>query len=74
MKIKFRKYEEMEKFSKIAEKYGNVIVKNGSIEIDGESLLGLTSLGLNKVLEVIFTDRDRKALFESEVAALGIER
>lgn len=74
MKIVFRNIQQIEKFSKIAEKYGNVIVKNGSIEIDGESIVGLTTLGLNKVLEVNYNDKDSIVQFESEVAALGIER
>lgn len=74
MKIVFRNLKQIEKFCKIAEKYGNVIVKNGSIEIDGESIVGLTTLGLNKILDVQYNDKDTKVQFESEVAALGIER
>jgi|P827metagenome_2_1110787.scaffolds.fasta_scaffold41589_3 hypothetical protein len=74
MKIVFRNIQQIEKFSRIAEKYGNVIVKNGSIEIDGESIVGLTTLGLNKVLEVNYNDKDSIVQFESEVAALGIVR
>lgn len=74
IKIVFRNIQQIEKFSRIAEKYGNVIVKNGSIEIDGESIVGLTTLGLNKVLEVNYNDKDSIVQFESEVAALGIER
>lgn len=74
MKIVFRNIQQIEKFSRIAEKYGNVIVKNGSIEIDGGSIVGLTTLGLNKVLEVYYNDKDSIVQFESEVAALGIER
>ena len=74
IKIVFRNIQQIEKFSRIAEKYGNVIVKNGSIEIDGESIVGLTTLGLNKVLEVNYNDKDSIVQFESEFAALGIER
>lgn len=74
LKIVFRNIGQIEKFCKIAEKYGNVIVKDGSIEIDGESIVGLTTLGLNKVLEVRYIDRDTKVQFESEVNALGIAR
>lgn len=74
MKIIFRNLNQIEKFCKIAEKYGNVIVSSGSIHIDGESIVGLTTLGLNKVLDVNFNDKDKIVQFESEVAALGIER
>ena len=74
MKIIFRNLDQIEKFCTIAEKYGNVIVKNGVIEVDGESIVGLTTLGINKVLEVVYKDKDTKVQFESEVAALGIER
>jgi hypothetical protein len=74
MKIVFRNLNQIESFCKIASKYGNVIVSSGSIEIDGESIVGLTTLGLNKVLEVKYNDKDTIVQFESEVAALGIER
>lgn len=74
MKIVFRDLFQIEKFSKIASKYGNVIVANGSIEVDGESIVGLTTLGLNKVLEVKYNDKDTLVQFEQEVSALGIER
>lgn len=74
MKIVFRNLGQIENFCKIAGKYGNVIVVSGSIEIDGESIVGLTALGLNKVLDVKFTDKDKKIQFESEVNMLGIVR
>ncbi len=74
MKVVFRDLFQIEKFSKIASKYGNVIVANGSIEVDGESIVGLTTLGLNKVLEVKYNDKDTLVQFEQEVSALGIER
>ncbi len=74
MKIKFRNIDQIEKFCNIASKYGNVIVSNGSISVDGESIVGLTALGLNKVFDVLFTDSDTRVQFESEVTALGIVR
>ena len=74
MKVMFRNIHQIEKFCNIAGKYGNVIVADGSIEVDGESIVGLTTLGLNKILDVKFSDKDKIVQFESEVAALGIER
>lgn len=74
MKVIFRNLEQVEKFCKIASKYGNVIVSSGSISIDGESIVGLTTLGLNKVLDVKYTDKDKLVQFESEVTSIGVVR
>lgn len=74
MKVVFRNLGQIESFCKIASKYGNVIVSSGSITIDGESIVGLTTLGLNKVLDVSYKDKDKLVQFESEVTALGIVR
>ena len=74
LKIMFRNLRQIEKFSNIATKYGNVIVADGSIQVDGESIVGLTAMGLNKILEVKFADKDRIVQFESEVAAFDIVR
>lgn len=74
LKVKFRNLDQIQKFCNIAEKYGNVIVANGSIEVDGESFVGLSTMGLNKILEVRFNDKDKIVQFEQEVAALGITR
>lgn len=74
MKIKFKNMEQLERFCNIAGKYGNVIVSCGSIHVDGESIVGMTTLGLNKTLDVSFNDKDRLVQFESEVTALGIVR
>ena len=74
MKVCFRTLEQIEAFCKIAGRYGNVLVSSGSITIDGESIVGLTTLGLNKLLDVQFNDKDKKVQFESEVAQLGVER
>ena len=40
----------------------------------GESIIGVSSMGLNKVLDVTFNDKDKIVQFESEVTALGIVR
>ena len=74
MKICFRNLDQIESFCKIAGKYGNVLVSSGSITIDGESIVGLTTLGLNKILDVTYNDKDKIVQFESEVATLGIVR
>lgn len=74
IKIKFRTLDQVQKFCNIAEKYGNVIVANGSVEVDGESFVGLSTMGLNKILDVKFNDKDKVVQFEQEVAALGIIR
>ena len=53
MKISFRNIVQVDKFCKAAEKYdGNVTVSEGSISVDGESIVGIMTLGLNKILEV----------------------
>lgn len=74
LKIMFRNIRQIEKFCNIAAKYGNVIVADGSIQVDGESIVGLTAMGLNKILDVKFNDKDKIVQFESEVATLDIVR
>lgn len=77
MKISFRNIVQVDKFCKAAEKYdGNVTVSEGSISVDGESIIGIMNLGLNKILEVNISDRTSASAvqFESEIAKLGIER
>lgn len=74
MRIKFRNIEQIEKFCNIASKYNNVIVSSGSVSVDGESIIGVTAMGLNKILDVTFNDKDKMVQFESEVNALGIIR
>ena len=77
MKISFRNIVQVDKFCKAAEKYdGNVTVSEGSISVDGESIVGIMTLGLNKVLEVNISDKFSASAvqFESEIAKLGIER
>lgn len=74
MKIVFRNMMQIEKFCNIASRYNNVIVGSGSVSVDGESIIGVSSMGLNKVLDVTFNDKDKIVQFESEVTALGIVR
>jgi phosphotransferase system HPr-like phosphotransfer protein len=77
MKISFRNIVQVDKFCKAAEKYdGNVTVSEGSISVDGESIVGIMTLGLNKILEVNISDKFSASAvqFESEIAKLGIER
>lgn len=77
MKISFKNIAQVNKFCKAAEKYdGTVIVSEGSVSVDGESIIGIMNLGLNKTLTVELSDRFSASAiqFESEIAKLGIER
>lgn len=77
MKILFKNISQVNRFCKAAEKYdGDVTVSEGSIAVDGESIMGIMTLGLNKVLEVTISNKTSASAvqFESEVAKLGIER
>jgi hypothetical protein len=53
-----------------------VIVREGSVAVDGESIIGIMNLGLNKVLDVELSDRHSVSAvqFEAEIAKLQIER
>lgn len=77
MKVQFKNIAQVNKFCKASERYdGNVIISDGSIEIDGESIVGIMTLGLHKILEVKISDRFSASAiqFESEIAQLGILR
>lgn len=77
MKICFKNIAQVNKFCKAAEAYdGDVTVSEGSISVDGESIMGIMTLGLNKVLTVTISDITSASAvqFESEVAKLGIDR
>lgn len=77
MKVLFKNIKQAERFSKAAEKYdGSIIVKDGSVSVDGESLIGLMTLGINKILDVEISDPNSASAvqFSQEVAKLGIER
>ena len=75
MKIKFRRIDQIEAFSKLAEKYeGDVIVSEGRINIDGESVVGLITLGLNKKLDVKIANEfsDKGRIFKMELEKIGV--
>lgn len=75
MKVKFKNLAEIEQFAKVANLYdGDVIVKSGSITIDGESVVGLVTLGVNKWVEVYISNEDSQAGRDFRVAIrqLGI--
>lgn len=77
MKVSFRNIIQADKFCKAAERYdGNVIVSEGSVSVDGESIVGIMALGLNKLLTVEISDETSASAmeFKSEIAKLGIER
>lgn len=77
MKIKFRRLDQIERFCKLASEYhGDVIVSEGSIHIDGESMVGLITLGLNKQLNVQIANEnsDEGRIFKMEIDKLGIRK
>lgn len=77
MKVLFKNISQVNKFCKAASKYdGNVTIGDGSVEVDGESIIGIMAIGLHKVLEVKISDKTSASAiqFESEIAKLGIER
>lgn len=76
MKIKFRRVEQIESFCKLAEKYnGDVIVSEGSVQVDGESFVGLILFGVNKTLDVKIANEssDEGKIFKMEIDKLGIK-
>ena len=77
MKVIFKNISQVNKFCKAAEKYdGNITVADGSVVVDGESIVGIMTLGLHKTLEVHIPDKFSASAmeFQSAIAALGIER
>ena len=53
MRIKFKKVWQIEEFAKHCTTYNSdIIIKDGSIMVDGESLVGLLAIGINKVVDV----------------------
>lgn len=77
LKVNFKNIAQINKFCKAAEKYdGNVTVSCGSVEVDGESIIGLVNLGFNKTVDVQISDKFSASamLFQAEVEKLGIVR
>ena len=77
MKVQFKNISQVNKFCKAASRYdGNITISDGSVEVDGESIVGIMTIGLHKTLEVKMSERNSASAieFESEIAKLGIER
>lgn len=77
MRVNFKNIAQMKKFTKAAEKYdGNVTVSYGTVEVDGESIIGLVNVGFNKTVDVNISDKFSASavLFQSEIEQLGIVR
>ena len=77
MRVSFKNIAQVNKFCKAAEKYdGSVMVSEGSVTVDGESIIGIMNLGLNKIVTVELSDKFSASAieFESAIAKLGIER
>ena len=77
LRVQFKDISQVNKFCKAAGRYdGNITICDGSVEVDGESIIGIMTLGLHKVLEVKISDTTSASAMEfaSEIAKLGIER
>jgi len=77
VKVQFKNIAQVNKFCKAAGKYdGNITISDGSVVVDGESIVGIMALGLHKTLEVQISDTTSASAvqFQSEIAKLGIER
>lgn len=76
MLIKFKDLVEIETFCQLAEQYdGDVIVTNGSIAIDGESVVGIVAMGANKWLELHIAEEYTQAAkdFKIAIRQMGIK-
>lgn len=76
MQIKFKDLVEIETFAQLAEQYdGDVIVNNGRIAIDGESVVGIVALGVNKWLELSITNEYTQEAkdFKTAIKQMGIK-
>ena len=76
MQIKFKDLVEIETFAQLAEQYdGDVILSNGSIAIDGESVVGIVTMGVNKWLELHVGAKDPAAAkeFKNAIKQMGIK-
>lgn len=76
MDIKFKNLVEIETFAKMAEQYnGDVILTNGSIAIDGESVVAIVTMGVNKWIELHLGDEDTVdgRSFKNSIKQIGIK-
>jgi len=76
VQIKFKDLVEIETFAQLAEQYdGDVILSNGSIAIDGESVVGIVTMGVNKWLDlhVVATDPTAAREFKNAIKQMGIK-
>lgn len=77
MKVNFKNISQVNKFCKAAGKYdGNITIGDGSVEVDGESIVGIMTIGLHKTLEVKMSDKMSASAiqFQAEIEKLGIVR
>ena len=73
MQIKFKDLAQIETFIKLVEQYtGDVMVHGGTYDRDGESLMGLLSLGCGKWLDLTLTEEDSVDAFEFKKAVKQI--
>ena len=76
MQIKFKDLVEIETFAQLAEQYeGDVILTNGSVAVDGESVVGIVTMGLNKWLELHIANPETAGArdFKIAVKQMGIK-
>lgn len=58
MQVVFHNLEDIEKFMNLCSKYeSDVIVNNGSIYVDANSLIALVSLGFNTPFDITFANK-----------------
>ena len=76
MQIKFRDLVEIETFAQLAEQFdGGVDLWCGSYIVDGESVVGILTIGMNKWIDLKFTGDDvtKNNEFKKSVKQMGIK-